>query len=347
MTTAPKPPQPPTDRRYDVVTMGRSSIDLYSNDVGAAFEDIKTLGAFVGGCPTNVSVGTRRLGLRSCLLTAMGDDPVADFMLKFLSAEGVDTTYIPRKADYRTSAVVLGIQPPDRFPLVYYRSGCADIQITIDDVLAAPIDDARALFITGTGLSAEPSRSATVFAAERARAAGATVLLDIDFRADQWHDPRAFGVVVRSVLDRVDIAIGSEDEVKATALRDASQLKILHSQVSDPNVAGDVDEAVRALLDRGAGAVVLKKGTSGSSVYVRDGEVVHADPFPVEVMNILGAGDGYASGLICGLINGWDWHRCLRMANAVGAILVTRQACANDMPYEQEALEWIDSRGGF
>ncbi|MBN1345916.1 MAG: 5-dehydro-2-deoxygluconokinase [Phycisphaerae bacterium] len=327
--------------------MGRSSIDLYSNDIGAAFPDIKTFGAFVGGCPTNVSVGTRRLGLKSALLTAMGDDPVADFMLKFLDKEGVETRFIPRKAEFRTSAVVLGIEPPDKFPLVYYRSGCADIEITIDDVLAAPLDETRALFITGTGLSKEPSRSATIFAAERARGYGATVLLDIDFRADQWHDPRAFGVVVRSVLDLVDVAIGSEAEVKATALTEASQLKIEHSQVSDPNVTGDVSAAIESLLDRGVGSVVLKQGTAGSSVYLPGGDVVHADPFGVEVCNILGAGDGYASGLIYGLLKGWDWRRSLRMANAVGAILVTRQACANAMPFEQEAADWIEARGGF
>lgn len=347
MTSQAKPPTVPGDRRYDLLTMGRSSIDLYSNDVGAAFADIETFGAFVGGCPTNVSVGTRRLGFKTALLTAMGDDPVADFMLKFLNAEGVETRFIPRKAEFRTSAVVLGIEPPDKFPLVYYRSGCADIQMTIDDALAAPLAETRALFITGTGLSAEPSRSATTFAAEQARASGAVVILDVDFRADQWHDPRAFGVVVRSVLPLVDVAIGSEDEFKATALKDASQLSIEHSQVSDPIVSGDVSAAVESMLACGAGALVLKRGTKGSSVYLPGGEVIDAAPFNVEVVNILGAGDGYASGFIYGLLKGWDWPRSLRMANAVGAILVTRQGCANFMPFEQEALDWIDAQGGF
>lgn len=347
MSASLRPPVAPTGRRYDVLPMGRSSIDLYSNDIGAAFADIKTFAAFVGGCPTNVSVGTRRLGLKPALLTAMGDDPVADFMLKFLNNEGVETRFIPRKKGFRTSAVVLGIEPPDKFPLVYYRSGCADIELTIDDAIASPLTDTRAIFITGTGLSKEPSRSATIYAAEHARANGAVVILDIDFRADQWHDPRAFGVVVRSILHLVDIAVGSEDEIKATAVREVSQVSIAHSQVSDPRVEGDVSAAIQILLKCGAGAVVLKQGTRGSSVYVADGSVVHADPFKVEVCNILGAGDGYASGLIYGLLKGWDWHRSLRMANAVGAIVVTRQACANDMPYEQETIDWIKARGGF
>src|SRR5689334_4802962 len=161
--------------------MGRSSIDLYSQDVGAPFEAITGFAAYVGGCPTNISVGAQRLGLRAALLTAIGDDQVGTFILHFLDREGVTTRYIPRKPGHRTSAVLLGIQPPDRFPLTYYRDNCADIELTIDDVRATPIAAARVLLITGTGLSKEPSRSATFFAAEQARAAGATVVLDIDF----------------------------------------------------------------------------------------------------------------------------------------------------------------------
>ena len=113
-----------TSRSYDVITMGRSSIDLYSNDIGAPFVEITSFAAYVGGCPTNISVGTRRLGLRSALLTAVGDDQVGNFILHFLRREGVETEFIPRKPGYRSSAVVLGIEPPDRFPLTYYRENC-------------------------------------------------------------------------------------------------------------------------------------------------------------------------------------------------------------------------------
>src|ERR671932_1099780 len=162
---------------YDVLTMGRSSIDLYSNDVGAPFVMIKSLAALVGGCPTNIIVASRRLGLRPALLTAVGEDVVGDFILHFLQQEGVETAFIPRKPGRRTSAVVLGIEPPDKFPLVYYRDNCADIALTIDDVLAAPVGACRAFQFAGTNLSAEPSRSATLFAAEQARQMGAEVVL--------------------------------------------------------------------------------------------------------------------------------------------------------------------------
>src|ERR1700692_1153223 len=121
-------------RSYDVIAMGRSSIDLYSNDIGAPFDEITSFAAYVGGCPTNISVGVRRLGLRPALLTAVGDDQVGNFILRFLENEGVETRFIPRKAGHRSSAVILGIEPPDRFPLVYYRDNCADIELTIDDV---------------------------------------------------------------------------------------------------------------------------------------------------------------------------------------------------------------------
>src|SRR5512136_73872 len=137
-------------KSYDVLSMGRSSIDLYSNDVGAPFVEITSFAAYVGGCPTNISVGARRLGLNSAVLTAVGNDPVGDFILRFLQHEGVETRFVPRKPGRRTSAVVLGIEPPDRFPLTYYRDNCADIEMTIDDVLSAPVDDCRVLVISGT-----------------------------------------------------------------------------------------------------------------------------------------------------------------------------------------------------
>src|SRR5881227_1408922 len=280
-----------TSRSYDVITMGRSSIDLYSNDVGAPFVDITSFAAYVGGCPTNISVGTQRLGLRSALFTAVGDDQVGNFILHFLRQEGVETRFTPRKPGKRSSAVVLGIEPPDRFPLTYYRDNCADIELTIDDVLAAPIADSRVLLISGTGLSKEPSRSATLFAAELARQAGATVVLDIDYRPDQWDDQRAFGVTLRSALHLVDIVIGTEDEINAAMLTDATQISIAHSQISDARVRGDTDAAIQQLLTLGPRVLVQKRGAAGSRIHLLSGERetrrIDVPGFPVEVQNIL------------------------------------------------------------
>lgn len=335
--------------RFDLITMGRSSIDLYSNDVGAPFERITSFAAYVGGSPTNIAVGAKRLGLEVALLTAVGQDKVGDFILHFLDQEGVATDYIPRKPGSRSSAVVLGIEPPDTFPLVYYRDNAADMELTIDDVLAAPIAEAGALELSGTGLSREPSRSATFFAAEQARRAGVAVYLDLDFRADQWHDPRAFGVTVRALLPRVDVALGTEEEVNAAMLQDPEDIKIRDQQISAPVIRGDLEGNVAAMLrvPSGPEALVVKRGAKGATVHLRDGEMVRAPGFPVEIYNVLGAGDAFAAGFIYGRSKGWDWYKSARMGNACGAIVVTRHGCANFMGFEAEVLSFIGERGGF
>lgn len=332
---------------YDTLHMGRSGLDLYSNDIGAAFVDITGFAAFVGGSPTNISVGAKRLGLNSALLTAVGADLPGDFILKFLNSEGVETKFIPRKPGHRTSAVVLGIEPPDRFPLVYYRENCADMQMTIDDVLASPARNVKVFQFAGTNLYKDPCRSATLFAAEIAQQAGAEVVLDIDFRPDQWHDPRAFGVAIRSALHSVDIVIATDDELNAAMLVDASQMAVTHSQVSDTRVMGDTEAHIRTLMQMGPKALVRKRGLDGSRVYLRDGTTIDAAAFPVEVVNILGAGDAFAAGFLYGHINGWGWQKSARLANACGAILVTKHGCANFMPSLDEAMAFVDSRGGL
>ncbi|HKV58657.1 MAG TPA: 5-dehydro-2-deoxygluconokinase [Ktedonobacteraceae bacterium] len=340
-----------TRKTYDLIAMGRSSIDLYSNDIGTPFEEITSFAAYVGGCPTNISVGTQRLGLRTALLTAVGEDQVGNFILHFLRREGVETRFIPRKPGKRSSAVVLGIEPPDRFPLTYYRDNCADIELTIDDVLATPLADCHTLLISGTGLSKEPSRSATLFAAEVARQASATVVLDIDYRPDQWTDQRAFGVNLRAALHLIDIVIGTEDEINAAMLTDAAQISIAHSQISDARVHGDTDSAIQELLTLGPRALVQKLGASGARVHLtsKAGEIrrIDAPGFAVEVQNILGAGDAFAAGFMYGVVHGWDWYKAARMGNACGAILVTKHGCANFMPTYDELMTFISDHGGL
>lgn len=332
---------------FDLITMGRSSIDLYANEIGAPFVDIKSFAAYVGGSPTNIAVGAQRLGLRTAVLTAVGEDPVADFILSFLNQEGVETKYIPRKAGTRTSAVVLGIEPPDKFPLVYYRDNCADNQLSIDDVLQTPVGSCRVFEFSGTGLSREPSRSANLFAVEQAKAAGATIVLDVDFRPNQWHDARAFGVVVRSALPLVDIVLGTDDECKAVTLTDPTQVNVTHSQISGAHVAGDLRAAVEAMQRRGPKLIVVKRGEKGATLFEAGSAPVDVPGFPVEVHNVLGAGDAFAAGFIFGLVKGWDCYKAARMGNAGGAIVVTRHGCANFMAYEAEAMEFVAAHGGF
>ena len=291
---------PPAERRYDVLAMGRSGIDLYAHEIGVPITAVKSFDAYVGGCPTNVSVGTRRLGLRSALLTAVGEDQVGDFILYFLNAEQVETRFIPRKADRRTSAVILTIRPPDSFPLTYYRDNCADIALTVGDVAAAPVADARVLFVSGTGLSKEPSHTATLFAIERAHGAGTAVVFDLDYRADQWPDVATYGAAVRAALSRAALVVGTEEEVLAAA-----------------GGLTDVARAVATLLATGLPHLVLKRGVRGATLFRRDSaDGVDVPPFKVDVLNVLGAGDAFASGLLYAWLQGWPLERAIRFGNA-------------------------------
>jgi 5-dehydro-2-deoxygluconokinase len=321
---------PPAGRRYDVLAMGRSCIDLYAHEIGVPITEVRSFDAYVGGCPTNVSVGTRRLGLRSALLTGVGDDQVGDFVLHFLAREHVETAFIPRKPGRRTSAVILTIQPPDCFPLTFYRDNCADIALTVDDVAAAPVADSRVLFLSGTGLSRDPSATATLFAAEQAHTAGTAIVLDLDYRPDQWMNVRTYGAAVRVAAGRADVGIATEEEVRAAA-----------------GGVDSTDEAIARVLCTGLPCLVLKRGERGATIYRRGAPPVDAPPFTVEVLNVLGAGDAFASGLLYAWLQGWPIDRAARFGNATGAIVVTRHSCANDMPTLSEVEAFVTQQGGW
>lgn len=322
-------------------------MDLYSNDVGASFVDIRSFAAYVGGSPTNMSVGCRRLGLKSALLTAFGEDPVGDFVAHFLNEEGVDISFSPRKSGRHTSAVVLGIEPPDKFPLVFYRDNCADIALSIDDALAAPIARSRVFQFAGTNLCREPSRSATLYAAEIADQAGTDVVLDLDFRPNQWHDPRAFGAAVRSALRCTDIVIGTEDEINAAMLADPASVRMTDSQASDARVSGNTAAHAASLLELGPAVLIEKLGEAGCRIHRRGERAEDVPGFPVTVQNILGAGDAFGAGFLYGYVNGWELRKAARLGNACGAIVVTRHGCSISMPFRDEVMAFADARGGL
>ncbi|GAB3646992.1 hypothetical protein GCM10028791_08170 [Echinicola sediminis] len=334
-------------KSIDVITIGRSSIDLYSQNIGADFVDIKGFDAFVGGSPLNIATGCARLGLNAALLTGVGEDKVGDFILNFLKQEGVGIQYIPKIRGARSSAVVLGIQPPDKFPLVYYRDNCADSQITVDHVIHAKVHEARMIEISATAMNVEPSRSAVFFALEEAHKAKVTTLLDIDFRADQWSDIRSFGIMVRAALPKVKIALGTEEEILAAMLQDSSQVQIEHQQISAPKITGDIDEAIKGIMALGVEVLVVKRGGKGVTIYDDKGNITDVPGFPVEPLNVLGAGDAFASGFIYGYLQGWELYKSCRMGNASGAQVVLQPGCANFMPTLEESEKFIEEHGGF
>lgn len=334
-------------RKYDILTIGRSSIDLYSNDLGSPFEEIQSFGAFVGGSPTNIAVGCNRLGLKAALLTAVGKDKVGDFILNFLKKEGVETKFIPVIDQARTSAVVLGIEPPDKFPLVFYRDNCADIQLDIDHIDQANIADFKGIVLSGTALSKDPSRVATFYAAEQAKANQTTVFLDLDFRADQWYDPRAYGIMTRALLPMVEYVIGTEEEILAASLQSANQITIKDQQISAPEITGDLESAIHRILDYGVKTVVVKRGADGASIYNQQRTEEKVPGYPVEILNVLGAGDAFASGFVFGCLKGWDLYKAARLGNACGAILVTKHGCSNFAPTYDEAVAFAEAKGGL
>jgi 5-dehydro-2-deoxygluconokinase len=176
-------------------------------------------------------------------------------------------------------------------------------------------------------------------------------MLDIDFRPDQWHDHRAFGVTLRSALHLIDIVLGTDDEVNAVMLTDPDQVSLTHSQISDARVTGDINAAIQRMLTLGPRVLAQKRGAHGSTVHlITDGQratPIDVPGFPIEVSNILGAGDAFASGFLYGFIQGWDWYKTARLANACGAILVTKHGCANFMPTHDEVMSFVQEHGGF
>ena len=331
--------------KYDLITIGRCGMDLFSQDIGAPFPAIRGFDAHIGGSPTNIAVAASRLGLRTALLTAVAPDPVGDFVLAHLAEEGVETRYIPRKAGTRTGLAVVGVEPPSRFPLVFYRDNPADIQLDIDDVLAAPLTETRALLLSGTALSRGPCRDATIFAAEQAHAAGVTTYLDLDLRRTNGLT-RAFGANVRRLLPIVDVLIGTEEEVYAALGADPAT--VFAGQPLSAGQATELEAAAAQFLVAATGrTLILKRGARGASVYGSGAQVSHVDGFSVQVVNTVGAGDAFAGGLIYGRCQGWDWYTSVRMGNACGALVVTRHGCAAAMPRLSEVEAFVAVHGGL
>ena len=331
----------------DVLTIGRVSMDLFAQEIGAEFVDIDNFETGVGGSPSNIAIGTSRLGLRVALLTAVGDDEVGKFVRHYLQAAGVEIGYIPTKAGKRTGMAVVGVQPPDRFPLVFYREDPADIYLTVDDVTALPIDRSRTLMLSGTALSRGTCRDATLFAAEVAGRSNTTTFIDLDLRPDQWSHPHAYGINLRTILPNIDVAIGTEEEFYA-ALADVPGV-VMEGQAVPQTCKDELERLLSELAQdpSGPATLIVKRGASGATIFTEKADPVDVPGFPVTIVNTVGAGDAFASGLLYGYCQDWDWRKSVRMGNACGALVVTRHGCGTAMPTMDESIHFISERGGF
>ena len=325
----------------DLITVGRVSMDLFARDIGAAFKDITAFETGVGGSPVNIAIGASRLGLSALAFTAVGADEVGRFVRHYLRREGVITEHVMVKQDKRTGMALVGVQPPDRFPLQFYREDPADIHLTLAEALALPLAEARAISLSGTALSRGSTGDVTLYLAEQARRLGLTGFIDLDLRPDQWSHPLAYGLNLRRLLPLCHVIIGTEEEFEA-ALSPEPEAVMAGGAVSDRAGLGRllVDYA-----DQHDATLVVKRGARGVSILQRGAEQDVAG-FQVEVLNTVGAGDAFASGLIAGWAQGWDWSRAARFANACGAIVVTRNGCARALPYWDEVLDFMLEREG-
>lgn len=323
---------------YDLVSLGRCNMDLYSQDIGAAFADITGFDAFVGGSPTNIAIGVNRLGLVSVALTAVGDDGVGDFVLRYLRDEGVVTEFIPTIEGKLTSLAMIGVEPPSKFPLSFYREDPADTYLTKIHVDAVPFDRVKALQVSGNALSRGSCAEAAGHALDVARRHGVTTFMDLDLRPSEWSAISDFGESIRMAIPKVDVVIGTEEEFFAALM--PSPEPAMRGQSVPLDERTDLDDAISDVRAFTSQTFVIKRAERGATIVSSEGSR-NVSGFTVDVVNTVGAGDAFASGLIRSRIRGLDWHESTRFANACGAITVARHGCSSAFPTETEVGEFI------
>ncbi len=309
---------------FDLLTMGRVSVDLYPEQSGVALADVRTFAKSLGGSPTNVAVAAARLGRSSAVITRVGADGFGEYVRKALRDFGVDGRFVGTDPELRTPVVFCELHPPDHFPLLFYRQPTApDINLRLDQLDLEAVQRARIFWTTGTGLSAEPSRTATLGALEARGRRGITIH-DLDFRRSLWPAPDSAGAYQRCALKLATVAVGNLEEV-AVAVGEATP-----------------EMVARRLLNLGPELAIVKLGERGVVVAWRDG-VERVDAVPVVVVNGLGAGDAFGGAVCHGLLAGWDPVRTVRFAAAAGAYVAARLACADAMPTESDVLHLLET----
>lgn len=330
-------------KSLDVITIGRSSVDLYGAQVGGRLEDMGSFQKYVGGSPTNMATGTARLGLKSALITRVGDEHMGRFIREELAREGVDVRGVRTDPERLTALVLLGIRDDEHFPLIFYRENCADMALCEDDIDEGFIAEARAVVATGTHLSHPRTEAAVLKALTLARRHGARTALDIDYRPNLWGlsghgdgenrfiESAKVTAKLQATLHLFDLIVGTEEEF---------------------HIAGgttDTLAALRAVRAASQATLVCKRGARGASAFagaipdsLDDGET--GPGFPIEVFNVLGAGDGFMSGLLKGWLDDETWPVALKYANACGAFAVSRHGCTPAYPSWEE-LQFFLKRG--
>ena len=329
-------------RPLDVISIGRSSVDLYGGQVGGRLEDMRSFRKYIGGSPTNAAAGAARLGLKSAVITRVGDEQMGRFIREQLRAEGVDVRGVITDPHRLTALVLLGIRNQERFPLIFYRENCADMALSPDDIDPDFIAEARCVLASGTHLSHPRTEAATLRALDLARASGAKTIVDLDYRPNLWGlsghgdgenrfiESAAVTAKLQGTLARFDVIVGTEEEF---------------------HIAGGAPDTLSALAnvrDVSEATLVCKRGAAGAAAF--EGPIpasldqgVRGESFNVEVFNVLGAGDGFMAGLLKGWLSGEDWAETLRIANACGALAVSRHGCTPAYPSAVELRDFLEN----
>ena len=325
-------------RPFDLVCMGRVAVDLYAEQIHSPLENAQSFRKYLGGCAGNISVGISRLGLKSAMFSCTGTDAMGEFLRQQLHHEGVDTTLLRDTSEHLTALVLLGVSPPDRFPLIFYRENCADMQIRPEDADPAFLRKAKALLFTGTCLSSPSMKVATQAAVKTAKEQGCAVILDIDYRPVLWGltaagdgesrfvASEAVTKELQPLLKDLDLIIGTEEEVMIAGGTET------------------LEDALQVIRDSSNATVVLKRGEKGCEVFEPGSQQSRtARPFPIKVLNVLGAGDAFASGFLRGWLRGETLETCALWGNANGALTVTRHGCAPSMASFEELQYLIEN----
>ncbi|WP_344969393.1 5-dehydro-2-deoxygluconokinase [Streptosporangium fragile] len=309
----------------EVLTMGRAGVDLYPHQIGVSLRAVETFGKYLGGSPANVAVAAARLGRSAAVITRTGADPFGAFVRDALRGYGVDDRHVADVTGLPTPVTFCEIRPPEDFPLYFYRRPKApDLEIRADELDLAAVAQSKVFWTTLTGLSQEPSREAHL-TAWRARGRKPYTVLDLDYRPSFWPDARAAAEQARNAVEHATVVVGNVDEAEvATGAR-------------EPYPAG------RALLDAGVELVIVKRGSVGVLAMTAE-ECVEVPAVRVEVVNGLGAGDAFGGALCHGLLAGWPLTRTVAFANAAGAIVAGRLACAPAMPTAREIDDMLTAR---
>jgi 5-dehydro-2-deoxygluconokinase len=325
-------------RQRELITMGRTILDVYGNQVGCGLEDTSSFSKYVGGCPANIAIGAARLGVRVAHVARVGDDHHGRFLRAQLAREGVDVSHVRTDPRRLTGVAFLGLRDRDTFPLLHYRDDCADMALTPEDYAADFIATAKALLVSGSHVTTATAAANLMHATRLARSVDTQVIFDIDYRPVFWQlvakdlgesryvSSAAATTATQQVIPYADLVVGTEEEIQ------------LAGGVTD------TQQALRHLRALTSAPLVMKRGARGCLVFpaaipARLDDALQGPGFPVEVFNLVGAGDGFMAGFLSGWLRDLDWEACCRRGNACGALVVSRHGCSPASPTAAE-LDW-------